>query len=56
MTVMLLRENLPPVIVKQEQKRFYYKYLQKAQQKEDYDQLEDFVCDSVLNSFEILED
>ncbi len=56
MIAMLLKNNLPPAIIKQEQKRFYYKYLQKAQQKEDYSLLVDFICDSILNSFEILDD
>ncbi len=54
-TAMLLKEDLPPAIIKKEQKRHYYKYLQKAQQKNEYDLLEDFICDSILNSFEILE-
>lgn len=56
MNAMLLKKNLPPAIIEQVQKRYYYKYLQKAQQKEDYNGLEDFICDSILNSFGILED
>ncbi len=56
MNAMLLKKNLPPAIIEQAQKRYYYKYLQKAQQKEDYNGLEDFICDSILNSFEILGD
>ncbi len=55
MTAMLLRKNIPPAIIKQEQKNLYYKCLQKAQQQEDYNLLEDFICDSIFNSFEILE-
>lgn len=55
MTAMLLRKNLPPAVIKKEQKMLYYKYLQRAQQKEDYASLEDFICDSILNGFDILE-
>jgi Fic family protein len=54
MTAMLLKENLPPAIIKQEQKGDYYKYLKKSQQREDFGQLEEFVCDAILNSFGIL--
>ncbi len=54
MIAMLLKKNLPPAIIEQSKKRDYYKYLQKAQQKEEYHGLEDFICDSILNSFEIL--
>ncbi len=55
MTTMFLGANLPPAIIEKKQKQFYYKYLQQSQQKEEYDLLEDFFCDSVLNGFEILE-
>lgn len=56
MAAMLFRKNLPPAIVRQEEKRFYYNYLQKSQQKEEHDALEGFICDSIINCFEILED
>lgn len=55
MTAMLLRKNFPPAVIKKQQKRLYYKYLQQAQQKEDYTSLEDFICDSILNGFDILD-
>ena len=55
MSAMLLKANLPPAIVKQENKRLYYNYLYKAQTKEDYSQLEDFLCDAVMDGFKILE-
>lgn len=52
--LMLLKSNLPPAVVKQEKKRFYYTYLQKAQQTEDTSLLEDFICDAVLDGFSFL--
>lgn len=52
---MLLRANLPPAIVRQEQKRLYYMYLYKAQTTDDQSQLEDFFCDATLYGFEVLE-
>lgn len=55
MTAMLLKANFAPAIIKQEQKRLYYTYLYKAQSKNDHSQLEDFLCDAVINSFKILE-
>lgn len=54
LTAMLLKANLPPAIIRQEQKRLYYTYLHKAQTKEDHSQLEDFFCDAVLDGFRIL--
>jgi len=53
--LMLLKNNLPPVLIKQENKSIYYAVLQKAQLKEDYSLLEDFICDGIFNSFEIIE-
>jgi len=52
---MLLRKSLPPAAIKQENKRFYYKYLNKSQTENEYSQLENFICGSILNSFKILE-
>jgi len=51
---MLLRKNLPPAVIKQEDKRLYYQYLQKAQQIDDTVLLEDFFCDAILEGFNIL--
>ncbi|MFH1405275.1 MAG: Fic family protein [Patescibacteria group bacterium] len=51
---MLLRKNLPPAVIRQENKRFYYSYLQKAQQTKDASLLEDFICDAVLEGYNIL--
>jgi len=55
MAAMLLRKNFAPAIIKQEKKRLYYKYLQSSQQKGEFEQLENFICDSILNGFEIVE-
>ena len=55
MSAMLLKANMPPAIIKQENKRLYYTYLYKAQTKEDSSQLEDFICDAVIDGFSILE-
>ncbi len=52
---MLLLENLPPAIIKQNKKRLYNSYLKKSQLKKDFIPLEDFICGSVLEGFKILE-
>ncbi len=55
MCAMLLKANLAPAIIKQENKRIYNTYLYKAQTKSDTSQLEDFLCDAVLDGFKVLE-
>lgn len=55
MNAMFLKENFAPAIIYQEQKRLYYNYLYKAQTKGDYSQLENFLCDAVMDGFKILE-
>ena len=55
MSAMLLKKNLAPAIIRQEQKRLYYTYLYKAQTKDEQSQLEDFLCDAVTDGFKILE-
>lgn len=55
MNAMLLKANLAPAIIRQEQKRLYYTYLYKAQTKDDKSQLEDFFCNAVIDGFKILE-
>jgi len=55
MNVMLLKENFAPAVIRQEQKRLYYTYLYKAQTKKDGSQLEDFLCEAVMEGFAILE-
>lgn len=54
MNAMLLSVNFSPAIIHQEQKQLYYTYLYKAQTKEDYSQLEDFLCEAVFDGFKIL--
>ncbi len=53
---MLLKENLPPAVILQERRRFYILYLNKSQTENEFSQLEDFICDAILDAFEILED
>jgi len=55
MTAMLLRANIAPAIIHQQQKQLYYTYLFKSQTKDDQSQLEDFICDTIMNGFDILE-
>lgn len=55
MAAMLLRKNYAPAIIKQEKKKMYYKYLQKSQQKGEFEELEDFICDSIIEGFKIFE-
>jgi Fic family protein len=55
MNVMLLRADFAPCIIRQEQKRLYYAYLYKAQTKGEQSQLEDYICDAVMEGFNILE-
>jgi len=55
MNTMLLRANFAPAIIRQEQKQLYYTYLYKAQIKDDRSQLENFLCEAVMDGFKILE-
>lgn len=55
MNAMLLKANLAPAIIHQQQKQLYYTYLFKAQTKNDQSQLEDFLCDAIISGFDILE-
>ena len=55
MNALLLRENVAPAVIRQERKQLYYTYLLKAQTGEDSSQLEDFLCDAILDGFKIVE-
>jgi len=55
LAAMLLRANLPPAIIRKEQKQLYYAYLYKAQTSDDQSRLQSFLCDAVLDSFKILQ-
>ncbi|MEK7117456.1 MAG: Fic family protein [Patescibacteria group bacterium] len=54
MHAMALKNNLAPVVVLQEKKRLYISYLNKAQMKDDPTLLTDFVCNSILEGFKVL--
>ena len=54
MVAILLKNNLPPAIIRQDKKQLYYTFLNKAQLQEDTSLLEDFICDAVLEGFEML--
>lgn len=55
MHAMLLLRNLPPVVIRPERKRLYYAFLNKAQRSGDTSLLEDFLCDGVLDGWDIVE-
>lgn len=55
MSAMLLKSNFAPAVILQGKKRLYYTFLYKAQTKDECSQLEDFLCDSVVDGFKILE-
>ncbi len=52
---MLLEKDLPPAVIRQEEKRFYMTYLSRAQLEDDYSLLTDFICDAILGAYRILE-
>ncbi|MBL7142460.1 MAG: Fic family protein [Candidatus Pacebacteria bacterium] len=52
---MLLKNNLPPAVIEQKKKRFYNNYLRKAQLGNDFIPLENFLCDSIIVGFKVLE-
>ena len=52
---MLLEKNIAPAVISQNQKQLYYTFLHKAQTKDDYSQLENFLCDAITDGFKILE-
>ncbi len=53
-SAMLMRENMPPAIIRQEKKQLYYTFLNKAQIQGDLSLLEDFLCDTILEGFNII--
>jgi Fic family protein len=52
---MLLIENVAPAVIRLRKKRHYMEGLNKSQRSGDYMQLEDCMCDAVLDGFRILE-
>lgn len=55
LAAMLLKKNIAPAVIRQEEKSVYYACLRAAQLKYDFSQLEDFVCDAVMAGFNIME-
>lgn len=54
LAAMLLRDNIAPAAIKQEEKQIYYAGLRRAQLKGDFTQLEDFICEAIRLGFDIL--
>lgn len=52
---MLLKDNFPPAVIRQESRRFYIAALRKSQLDNDLSLLEDFICDAILEGFDVLE-
>lgn len=52
---MLLKEKYPPAVIQQKKRRFYYKYLNVSQKKNEYELLEEFICDAIINGFKVIE-
>ncbi len=55
MQAMALRAGLPPVVIREEWRKAYLARLNKAQTKGDTGPLEDFICDALIESYDILE-
>lgn len=55
MNAMLLKNNIPPAVIKQEDKQLYYTCLNKSQLKNDNSQLQDFICDAILDGYKIID-
>lgn len=55
MHAMLLQENLPPAVIRPEKKRFYSSSLRTAQKKGDTTLLQDFLCDGIMEGWDIVE-
>lgn len=55
-SAMLIKENIPPAIIRQEKKQMYYTFLNKAQIQGDLSLLEDFLCDAILEGFKMIEE
>ncbi|NMC35220.1 MAG: helix-turn-helix domain-containing protein [Veillonellaceae bacterium] len=53
---MLLRRNYPPALIKQEHKMAYNQYLNKAQMSGENSLLENFLCEAMTFSFDLLWD
>ena len=54
LVVMLLKEDLAPAIISQKKRRFYMLYLNQSQLKGDYSRLDDFICDGIMDGYDLL--
>lgn len=52
---MFLKKGFPPALIQQKKRQKYFLYLSKAQIAEDYGPLEDFMCDTMLESYRIMD-
>ena len=52
---MLLKSNLAPALIVQQKRSLYYKALQKAQLKEEYEDIEEFIMDAVLAGYRLVD-
>lgn len=52
---MALEANLPPAVIVQEKRPTYIAALNRAQMKDDSTLLEDFICDAILEGYQIVE-
>ena len=55
MNSMLLKQNIAPAVIKQKHKHKYYACLNAAQTKEIFEPLKDFIIDSILEGYRIVE-
>lgn len=55
MHAMALNNNLPPIVIRSEQRKVYMIYLNKSQMNSDMSLLDDFVCDALLEGYTIID-
>lgn len=54
LVAMLLKADFAPAIISQGKRRFYILYLNQSQLKNDYSRLEDFICDAIMDGYDLL--
>ncbi|OGH73842.1 MAG: hypothetical protein A3C90_02095 [Candidatus Magasanikbacteria bacterium RIFCSPHIGHO2_02_FULL_51_14] len=55
MNAMLVRNDIAPAVIREQDRRAYYRSLQQAQLKQVYEPLEEFISDAILAGYRILE-
>jgi hypothetical protein len=55
LNTMLIKAKFPPAIISNDNKAKYYACLNKSQSTWDYSLLEDFICDSIIESLKVFE-